>query len=113
MIPFPGCCAALNAALLIRGPSLGTRDSAMPYALYNVDIAPAGSSFLPNGAGRTARCFTEKLLTYSLGRGLEYYDKCAVDSLTAAMAKDNYRITTLIQEIVQSEPFQKRRGKKD
>jgi alpha-ketoglutarate-dependent 2,4-dichlorophenoxyacetate dioxygenase len=32
----------------------------MPHAFGNVDIAPAGSSFLPNEAGRTARGFTEK-----------------------------------------------------
>lgn len=85
-------------------------------------VLPSGESFkspkelreiLKKSKDEFARCLTEKLLTYSLGRGLEYYDKCAVDSLVANIAKDNYRITTLIQEIVQSDPFQKRRGKKD
>lgn len=85
-------------------------------------VLPSGESFktprelrdiLKNSKDEFARCLTEKLLTYSLGRGLEYYDKCAVDSLVGVMAKDNYRIATLIHEIVNSDPFQKRRGKKD
>ena len=57
------------------------------------------------------RCLSEKMLTYGLGRGLEYYDKCAVDSIAAAVTQDNYRFSRLIMSIVQSEPFQKRRGK--
>ncbi|MDB5385139.1 MAG: Protein of unknown function (DUF1587)/Protein of unknown function (DUF1592)/Protein of unknown [Planctomycetaceae bacterium] len=60
-----------------------------------------------------ARCLTEKMLTYALGRGLEYYDKCAVDSLVQKLEQDNYRIGGMIEEIVQSDPFQKRRGKKE
>ena len=85
-------------------------------------VLPSGQSFatpkelrviLKESRDEFARCLAEKMLTYALGRGLEYYDKCAVDSLTAALAKDNYRIGTLIQEIVHSDPFQKRRGKKD
>jgi hypothetical protein len=55
-----------------------------------------------------ARCLTEKLLTYALGRGLEYYDKCAVDTIVLALARDNYRFSTLFDEIVKSEPFQMR-----
>ena len=53
------------------------------------------------------RCFAEKLLTYALGRGLEYYDKCAVDKITAALAKDDHKFEMLVLEIVRSEPFQK------
>lgn len=56
------------------------------------------------------RCLTEKMLTYALGRGLEYYDKCAVDSITLVMAKNDYKFSTLCLEIVKSEPFRKRRG---
>jgi hypothetical protein len=55
-----------------------------------------------------ARCLTEKLLTYALGRGLEYYDKCAVDTIVAALARDNFRFSTLFDEVVKSEPFQMR-----
>ena len=56
------------------------------------------------------RCLTEKMLTYALGRGLEYYDKCAVDRIAKNLAKDNYRFDTLVTEIVKSTPFQMRRG---
>jgi mono/diheme cytochrome c family protein len=51
----------------------------------------------------------EKLLTYALGRGLEYYDKPAVRSITRAAARDNYRMSALISAIVKSTPFQMRR----
>lgn len=52
---------------------------------------------------------TEKLLTYALGRGLEYYDRPAVRSITRQAAKDNYRISALVAEVVKSKPFQMRR----
>lgn len=58
------------------------------------------------------RCLTEKMLTYAIGRGLEYYDKSAVDQVVSALAKSDYRFSTLILEIIKSEPFQKRRGQK-
>lgn len=59
-----------------------------------------------------ARCVTEKLLTYALGRGLEYYDRCAVDKIMVTAGKNDYRFTTLIFEIVTSDPFQ-RKGDRD
>jgi hypothetical protein len=52
---------------------------------------------------------TEKLLTYALGRGLEYYDKPAVRSIIRQAAPDNYRMSALITAIVKSTPFQMRR----
>jgi hypothetical protein len=52
---------------------------------------------------------TEKLLTYSLGRGLEYYDRPVVRSIARQAARDDYRISTLITAVVQSTPFQMRR----
>lgn len=55
------------------------------------------------------RCLAEKVLTYALGRGLEYYDKCALDKVAEALAKNDYRFSTLIVETVKSDPFQKRR----
>ena len=54
------------------------------------------------------RCVSEKMLTYALGRGLEYYDKCAVDKIVAALQKNEYKLNTLILEIVKSDPFQKK-----
>ena len=55
-----------------------------------------------------ARCLSEKVLTYALGRGLEYYDKCAVDKILVELAKNDYRFSTLLTEVVRSEPFQMR-----
>jgi hypothetical protein len=52
----------------------------------------------------------DKMLTYALGRGLEYYDKCALDEITARLAKNDYRFSELVLGVVKSTPFQKRRG---
>jgi len=52
---------------------------------------------------------TEKLLTYALGRGLEYYDQPAVRSIMRQASRDNYRMSALIAAIVKSTPFQMRR----
>ena len=61
---------------------------------------------------RFARCLTEKLLTYALGRGLGDYDAPTVDAIAAAVAKDDYLFRTLILEVVKSDPFRLRRGTK-
>ena len=52
---------------------------------------------------------TEKLLTYALGRGVEWYDKCAVDRILVRLKEDD-RFATLILGIVESVPFQARRA---
>lgn len=56
------------------------------------------------------RSLAEKLLTYALGRGLEHYDQCAVDTIVDGAAADGYRIHSLIREVVLSVPFRWRRG---
>ena len=57
-----------------------------------------------------ARCVTEKLLTYAIGRGLEYYDRPVVESILRRLEADNYRVSALVEGIVQSEAFRLRRG---
>jgi hypothetical protein len=57
-----------------------------------------------------ARCLTEKLLTYALGRGLEEYDRCAVEQIVKSLESSRYRFSVLVLGIVKSDPFQKRRG---
>ena len=54
--------------------------------------------------------FTEKLLTYALGRGVEYYDMPAVRRIVRGAAPSDYRWSTLILGIVKSTPFQMRRA---
>jgi hypothetical protein len=59
-------------------------------------------------AGRKAelaRNLTEKLLAYALCRQLEGYDEIVVDHLMESVAKDGFRMQTLITEIVTSYPF--------
>ena len=51
---------------------------------------------------------TEKLLTYAVGRGVEYFDAPAVRSITRAAASDDYRLTALIMGVVKSTPFRMR-----
>jgi hypothetical protein len=51
---------------------------------------------------------TEKLLTYATGRALKYYDMPVVRSVDRDAAKNDYRFSSLIQGIVQSEAFQMR-----
>lgn len=55
-----------------------------------------------------SRCLTEKMFTYALGRGVEWFDKRAVDEIVAKLGKDD-RFNTLILGIVDSAPFQRRR----
>ena len=57
-----------------------------------------------------AGTMTEKLMTYALGRGLEYYDMPAVRAVTHEAARNNYRFSSLILGIVESTPFQMRRS---
>ena len=56
-----------------------------------------------------AECLARKLLIYALGRGLEPEDDPTVKKIVKDVAADNYRFSSLILEIVKSEPFQKRR----
>jgi mono/diheme cytochrome c family protein len=53
---------------------------------------------------------TENLLTFALGRGVEYYDAPAVRKIVKDAAKDGYRFSSLILGIVKSAPFQMRRA---
>ena len=53
---------------------------------------------------------TEKLLTFALGRGVEYYDAPAVRKIVRDAAKDRYRFSSIVLGIVKSTPFQMRRS---
>jgi hypothetical protein len=59
------------------------------------------------------RCMAEKMLTYALGRGLEFYDKCALDEISKGVKANGYKFSALVMEIVKSVPFQLRRGEGD
>jgi mono/diheme cytochrome c family protein len=80
-------------------------------------VLPGGQSF--NGPAQLktvllgrkeqfARCLTEKVLTYALGRGIERSDHCAVDAIANELAAGEYRFSALVLSVVHSEPFRKR-----
>jgi hypothetical protein len=82
---------------------------------------PEGQTF--NGPGELRKvlvaqkddfveALTEKLLTYALGRGLTNSDRCTVREIAEATAKDGYRFSALVNGIVTSDAFQKRRAKR-
>ena len=83
------------------------------------------SGVLPNGAGFNGpgeftaavletdafiSVVAEKFLTYALGRGVEFSDMPIVRQLTRETADGEYRWSSLILGIVQSQPFQMRRS---
>ena len=49
---------------------------------------------------------TEKLLTYALGRGVQYYDMPAVRGIVHDASRDGYRFSSIVMGIVKSTPFQ-------
>ena len=53
---------------------------------------------------------TEKLLTYALGRGVEYYDRPAIRAIVRQAEEHDYRWSSLILGVTRSEPFQMRRS---
>ena len=85
-------------------------------------VLPTGEQFagldelrkvlLENQRDEFIRCVVEKTLVYSLGRGLEYYDQCAVAKICTALKQDDYRTSRLVLEVVRSDPFQKRARKR-
>ena len=56
------------------------------------------------------RCLTEKLLTYALGRGLDYHDIVTVDNIVARLDHADGHFSALLDGIIESAPFQKRRN---
>jgi mono/diheme cytochrome c family protein len=83
-------------------------------------VLPDGTKFngpaelrrvLLSKSGQFANTVTEKLLTYALGRGIEYYDAPAVRKILRGAAPAEYRWSSLITGIVKSDPFQMRRSR--
>ncbi len=59
--------------------------------------------------GQFVDTLTEKLLTYALGRGLEYYDMPVVRSIAQQAAHNDYRFSSIVLGIVRSTPFEMKR----
>jgi hypothetical protein len=56
------------------------------------------------------RCLSEKVLTYAIGRGPEYYDAVTIDLLVERLKSNKGSLKELVVAIIESAPFQKRRG---
>jgi hypothetical protein len=87
------------------GGELGGEKFGGPAELKEIFLHARRSEFL--------RCLSEKLLTYALGRGLEYYDRPAVDAILAGLERGEFKFSALVLGVVHSTPFQKRRGEGD
>jgi hypothetical protein len=55
----------------------------------------------------------EKMLTYALGRGLEYYDRPVVRAVARDAARQEYRFSALVMAVVNSTPFRMRMNASD
>ncbi|MDA1092066.1 MAG: DUF1592 domain-containing protein [Acidobacteria bacterium] len=89
-----------------------------PFEIDDSGTLPDGTTFrgslelkgiLRSQSDAFTRNLADKLLTYALGRGLEPYDTAAVDALTERVAAADHRFSSLVQGIVESQPFRMRR----
>lgn len=68
------------------------------------------SATLEKRTDRFAMTLSEKMLTYALGRGSEYYDRCTLKKILLRLSVSDYRFSVLVSEIVKSDPFRLKRG---
>jgi hypothetical protein len=70
-------------------------------------------AILKTDSARFVRALTEKLLTYALGRGLEAYDRPAIEKIARDVERNGFRFSQLIDSTVDSVPFRMRRGTRE
>jgi hypothetical protein len=92
-----------------------------PFPIDANGTLPDGSSFngptelralLMKHKEQFVRCLAEKLLTYSIGRGMEPYDDPAIDKIVKATTEGQYKFSKLVLAIVESDPFRKNRAER-
>jgi hypothetical protein len=74
------------------------------------DIRQLKQILVKNHAEDFYRTVVEKMLTYALGRGLDYYDVETVDQIVARIEKSGGKPSALLAGIIESAPFQKTRA---
>ena len=97
----------------------GFRQKDGEFAIETSGSLPNGKSFqgpvelksiLMEQRGKVARNLTQKLMIYGLGRGLEPFDRRAIMKIQDVLEKNDDKFSTLVVEIVKSDPFRMRRG---
>ena len=91
------------------GASRSTSRASSPTARGSPGVAELKQALLANPEP-FLRTLTEKLLTYALGRGLEYTDAPAVRRIVREAASAEHRFSALVLGIVKSVPFRQRRS---
>jgi hypothetical protein len=119
-------CRACHAPMDPLGFALENFDAVGKWRTVDAGTPVDASAVLPDGTAfegpsglRTvllqrpeqfAGTVAERLLTYAIGRGLEYYDMPAMRQILREAAKDEYRWSALILAVTKSTPFQMRRA---
>ncbi len=119
-------CASCHAPMDPLGFALENFDAVGKWRTHDAGLPVDASGVLADGtrfdgpaelrAALAARreqfveTFTEKLLTYALGRGLEAYDRPVVRAIAREAAADDYRWSAIILGIARSTPFRMRRS---
>ncbi len=85
------------AGVLVTGETFGT-------AMELADV------LMTSKRDEFVHALASKMLTYALGRGVEHYDKCAIDQIVREMERNEFRFSSLVLGVVKSVPFQLRRG---
>lgn len=117
-------CASCHSRMDPIGFGLENFDAVGAWRERDGDSPVDSSGVLPDGSRFTGpaelkrvlasrkkqfvRCLAEKLLTYSLGRGLTDSDRCSVDDIVHYVTAHGYRFSALVVAVVRSDPFRMR-----
>lgn len=118
-------CASCHARLDPLGFGLENYDAIGAWRTKDGDSLIDSSGALPGGKrfegpsqlkailkgkqNQFLHCLSEKLLTFALGRGLENYDKCAIEGIVKEAVNNGCRFSSLVTAVVRSDPFRKRK----
>ena len=119
-------CASCHSRMDPLGFGLENYDAIGKWRTQDGNFPIDSSGTLPSGASFStpaqmrdvlskmlpdfSRNLTEKMVTYALGRGLQPYDAPVVRGITKNLAASGYGFRTLVNQVVESLPFQARRG---
>ena len=121
-------CAVCHLKMDALGFGFENYDSVGKWRTKDDNLAIDSSAILPDGSkfsGPTqlkavlmrnkkefAYSFAEKLMTFALGRGVDFDDKCFIDDVVKKTEANGYKFSAVVQGIASSEPFRKRKGDK-